>query len=50
MDDARFGTWKGEDQMIGESEGGQAIEGSSQKKINFQIIRNNSWKKELLSH
>jgi hypothetical protein len=40
MGDARFGTWRGEDQMIGESEGGQA-----KKKINFQIIRNNSRKK-----
>ena len=31
MYDARFGTWRGEDQMIAESEGGQAMKGSNQK-------------------
>jgi hypothetical protein len=35
MGDARFGTWRGEDQMISESEGGQAIEGSNQKEDKF---------------
>jgi hypothetical protein len=35
MGDARFGTWRREDQMIAESEGGQAIKGSSQTEDKF---------------
>jgi hypothetical protein len=35
MGDARFETWRAEDQMIAESEGGQAIKVSSQKEDKF---------------
>ena len=35
MGDARFGTWRGEDQMLAESDGGQVMKGSSQKEDKY---------------